>query len=175
MFYIGNTQQNYKSRMSAHYNDVKKLFDTDKRTDTYAQHFAVHLGYNPSVKKKYPGPPKLRELAKFEILWQGDPIKVVKTFGKRSCVLCTQERLAIIKAAWKNCNQLINSNSEIYGACCHNPKFHRFKENNPPSTDDRIKHERVNPPLQTRVVPTSMDPTGSTGGALPNYCLPVWV
>ena len=32
---------------------------------------------------------------------------------------------------------LINSNSEIYGACRHHPKFHRF------DTDEREQRERV--------------------------------
>jgi hypothetical protein len=36
-------------------------------------------------------------MIKCEILWKGNPISVVKTFGKATCVLCNRERLEIIK------------------------------------------------------------------------------
>ena len=70
-----------------------------------------------------------------EILWQGNIISCMKTFGKLSCKLCMQERIEIHKELeleksrleWK----LINSGAELYGACRHIPKFHRLELRNP--------------------------------------------
>ena len=54
----------------------------------------------------------------------------MKSFGKRTCVLCMKERLEILKRSKENPEQLINSRGEIYGACRHKTKFHRFKSSN---------------------------------------------
>ena len=51
----------------------------------------------------------------------------VKTFGKDRCLLCNQERLNIFKWFRLKPDKLINKCHEIYGACKHKPKFHRFK------------------------------------------------
>ena len=70
----------------------------------------------------------------------------MKTFGKRNCMLCAKERLAIVKEIWRNKDSLINSNTEIYGACRHRAHFHRYKNNgNRASTDETTKVEIVEP------------------------------
>ena len=151
MAYIGNTQQTYKKRMQGHFQDVKKLFNKDIHSDSFARHFGHHFNYREGDKQEAPTPQKLREVLKFEVVWQGNPISIVKTFGKRTCLLCSVERMEIVKASKKNPKALINHNSEIYGACRHKPKFHRYKkEQQPDSTDDRNKRERV---LQTPLSP----------------------
>ena len=67
----------------------------------------------------------------------------MKTFGKLNCSLCMKERLSIIKALKvdKNLNtrNVINSNNEIYGACRHKPKFHRYACLQITSTDEGLK------------------------------------
>ena len=79
-----------------------------------------------------------------DLIWQGNPHSSVKTFGSRGCLLCAQERLAILKAYnSKNRKLLINSKHEIFGACRHKPTFHRYSKQ-PPDTDDSDKEERVN-------------------------------
>ena len=77
-----------------------------------------------------------------KVLWQGNPINVVKTFGTPNCALCNKERLEILKQSRKDPNSLINSCNEIYGACRHNSKFHRYISRTP-STDESNKDERV--------------------------------
>ena len=79
----------------------------------------------------------------FEIIWQGNPITCMKSFGKLSCLLCMRERMEILTRAKKNPDKQINSCGEIYGACRHNPKFHRYTMNNQASTDDGFIPERA--------------------------------
>ncbi len=47
------------------------------------------------------------------------------------------------KEKQNNTNYLINSLNELYGACRHNPKFHRYCSICPPSADDAINAEKV--------------------------------
>jgi GIY-YIG catalytic domain len=135
--YIGNTQQHFKKRMQQHFNDVKKLHQHGIKSDSYAKHFSLQLSNfdNPTPKIQ-------RNSISCEILWQGNPINVVKTFGTPNCALCNKERLEILKQSKKDPNSLINSCNEIYGACRHNSKFHRYKSR-PSSTDESNIDERV--------------------------------
>ena len=63
----------------------------------------------------------------FKILWTGNPIKTVNTFGSEYCELCEQERLYLIsEMLGKNYKKLINKTDEIFGVCKHRPSFHRY-------------------------------------------------
>ena len=73
-----------------------------------------------------------------DILRAANPVCVVRSFGKPSCSLCMVERIKILDQSRFANSKLINSCSEIYGACRHKPRFHRF-----PSTDERIMRERA--------------------------------
>jgi hypothetical protein len=137
--YIGNTQQHFKMRMRGHFQDVKKLMGKGVHSDSYARHFAGIWPRGAEV----PTPGMQRDLIKCEILWQGNPISVVKTFGKNICALCNRERMEIIKISRSTPDTLINSCSEIHGACRHKPRFHRYHEQESPSADDRKKREKV--------------------------------
>lgn len=137
--YIGNTQQHLKKRMQQHFNDVKQLHQHGIKSDSYAKHFASL--FSDSIN---PAPDLQRKSITCKILWQGNPINVVKTFGTPNCALCNKERLEILKYSRKAPDSLINSCNKIYGACRHNPKFHRY-ENRNPSTDESMIDERVMP------------------------------
>ena len=115
--------------MTGHFNDVKKAMRGEP-LDSYVKYFATLFSSKPK-------PAQLREAAKFQVLWQGNPISTVKTFGSEKCKLCMQERIEILKMWEDEPTKLINSCSEIYGACWHKPKFHRF------STDECIERKRV--------------------------------
>ena len=84
--YIGNTQQHFKMRMRGHFQDVKKLMEKGVHSDSYARHFAGIWPRGAEI----PSPGMQRDLIKCEILWQGNPISVVKTFAKKP-VLCATE------------------------------------------------------------------------------------
>jgi hypothetical protein len=136
--YIGNTQQHFKKRMEGHFGDVQKLCLKGIQSDSYARHHAkLLLG-----QFEKPTPAIQRSLITCSILWKGNPISAAKTFATRNCVLCMRERIEILKHSRENPNSLINSCNEIYGACRHKPQFHRYK-NQPPSTDESRKDERV--------------------------------
>ena len=98
--------------------------------DSYARHFATYF-------LMIPKPWELRAIANFEILWQGNCLCTVKTFGTDRCKLCMRERVEILKVRKNEPTKLINLCLEIYGACRHKPKFHRF------STDEHDKCEMV--------------------------------
>ena len=116
MVYIGNTQQKLKSRMDQHLGDVVKLVNKDEKSDSFASHFASHCeGDNDKetkLKRK-----DVRSKVKVEIIWQGDAISCMKSFGQLNCSLCMRERLEILKMSKQDPENLINSKSEIYGAC----------------------------------------------------------
>ena len=54
---------------------------------------------------------------KVEILWKGNIISCMKSFGKRNCKLCMKERMAILNMWDNEPEKLINSRSEIFGGC----------------------------------------------------------
>ena len=80
-----------------------------------------------------------------KVIWKGNAISCGKSYGKLNCQLCMNKRIAILNniRKGKRLNQMlsINSNSEIYGACRHRPKFHRFTCC-PPSADEGWSPER---------------------------------
>jgi len=132
MYYLGCTQNSPKNRFTQHLNQVKNLIEKGKRTTSFADHFASHFQNTNQVTIG-----EIREIVTVEIVWKGNPIGCMKTFGKKTCALCMRERLAIIDSFRWDRKKLINSNSEIYGACQHKTRFHRLEQNNIPSTDDR--------------------------------------
>ena len=145
MFYLGCTQQHLKKRTQGHNNGVRKLLKNGESYDTFAKHFASLVPLDSQAPT--PTATQLREELcpyKMEIIWQGNPDSTAKTFGSRSCLLCSQERLAITKASKsKNRKLLINSNNEIFGgACRHKPTFHRYSKSTR-DNDDSSREERV--------------------------------
>ena len=77
------------------------------------------------------------------ILYYINPFSVMKTFKTHNCMICNNEKLQILKFSKSNPNQIINSRSEIYGACRHNTHFHRYKEEAEISADESTKDKKV--------------------------------
>jgi hypothetical protein len=132
--YIGNTQQHLKKRMQQHFQDVRKLVLTEQRSDSFASHFADFFDPPRNPRERL----KIRDQLeiKVEVIWQGRPLSVVKTFGTKGCALCSKERIEILKIARNNPELAINSCQEVYGWCRHKPRFHRYPASQKPSTDD---------------------------------------
>jgi len=116
-----------------------KASQLGEKSDSYAKHFATQF------YETYPSQTNQRGGITCSIIWQGNPISVVKTFAAKNCALCAKERLAILKQSRSNPQLIINSNNEIYGACRHRPRFHRCVKQTTPSTDESINDERANP------------------------------
>ena len=138
--YIGNTQQKVKKRLDQHFGDTVRLANCGEKSDSFASHFAEHFKQSDEdVRRKH-----VREMVKMEILWQGDAISCMKSFGQLNCHLCMRERIEILKWSKKNLEKLINSRSEIYGACRHKTRFHRYCMNgNIASTDEGLIPEKA--------------------------------
>ena len=145
--------------MRGHFQDVKRLMEKGVHSDSYARHFAGIWPRGAEI----PSPGMQRDLIKCEILWQGNPISAVKTFGKNTCSLCNREQIEIIKISRSIPDILINSCLEIHGMCRHKPRFHRYHKQDYPSADDRKKHEKVvleaPNPIRRRI--NSIDPDGN--------------
>ena len=128
--------------MNTHFSETKQLVNDNMLSDSFAKHFAGHFNNNERIARG-----DVRNITKIEILWQGKPISSIKTFKKLNCNLCTRERIEIYKAMKRdkenNTNFLINSLNEVYGACRHNPKFHRYCSIIPKSADDVILQKKL--------------------------------
>ena len=83
----------------------------------------------------------IRKKVKILILWRGNPISTMKTFGQLNCSLYMRERLSILEQVKNNPNNLINASNEIYGSCCHKTKFHWYYSTQ--RTDERTSPEKV--------------------------------
>ena len=123
--------------MQQHFNDVKKLHTKGEKSDSYAKHFAEQLQNFDKIT-----PTLQRNSITCSVIWKGNPISAVKSFGTANCSLCNKERLEILKQSRRDPLILINSCNEIYGACRHKPRFHRYCKAEP-STDESIDDERV--------------------------------
>ena len=114
--YIGNTQQKLKTRMTQHFNDTRKVINCGVQIDSFAKHFAEHCEEkikNGTLKKVKTSDE--RDLMVIKVLWKGNQISVMKSFGKLNCQLCMNERILILenirKGKKKNINISINTNS----------------------------------------------------------------
>jgi hypothetical protein len=110
-----------KDRMGQHLNDVEKLVTKGTKSDSFASHFAQHC-----KKEVKPTSDELRKMMKVKIVWQGNVISCMKSFGKLNCSLCMRERIEILRTIRQEEWKIMNNCNEIYGACRHKPRFHRF-------------------------------------------------
>ena len=108
------------------YRGIRQIFDQEKvnytrKTIIEAAHLKTEL---ETLNIKHWGSPpsglvQAQELD-ISIMWKGNALSTMKTFGTRNCVLCAKERVAIVKHWWKDKKTLINSNTEIFGGCRNN-------------------------------------------------------
>ncbi len=81
--YIGQTQQKLKDQMGQHLNDMKKLVTKGVKLDSFVSHFTYHCkkGVKPTSEE-------LCKMMKVKIVWQGNAISCMNSFGKLNCPLC---------------------------------------------------------------------------------------
>ena len=87
--------------------------------------------------KEKPTPQMICCKLEFDILYQANLVSVVCTFGTSKCRICAREKLDIFKHSFNPLVKLMNNCLEIYGACKHKPKFHRYKSTDE-STDKKV-------------------------------------
>jgi hypothetical protein len=134
--YIGNTQQHFKTRMTQHAREVRRKKETNSNSDSFASHFDDQMRNFPTFSNRL-----LQNMMTCSIIWQANPHSAIKSFGTPHCILCSRERLEIVKMNRYKPNLLINSCHEIYGACRHKAKFHRYESSS--STDEAHRAQRV--------------------------------
>ena len=110
-----------KKRTEQHFQDVAQKFANNKNLDYFAAPFAKKFTQKPS-------PQECSEIMSFDILSTVNPMGSMKTWGKSSCTLCMKERIEIIDNSQKRYSRIINDCSEVYGACRHITRFHRFTQ-----------------------------------------------
>jgi len=84
--------------------------------------------------------PTLHQLCEkliFKVVYQGNPLSTVRSFGTSKCRICMQERIEFLKCSFDPSVKMMNSRSEIHSMCLHKPEFHRF------SADESRKDKKV--------------------------------
>jgi len=75
--------------MQQHFNEVPKLVKLGEKSDSCAKRFATQFhDANRSPFNQHEG-------TICSIIWQGNPISVVKTFATKNCALCAKERMQL--------------------------------------------------------------------------------
>ena len=123
-FYIGNTQCDLKTRFNQHYCDVKKRLEKGKNKTRFSKHFASC--YQEEYGTKVYNVKKMKKLVRHEVLWEGNPLSCVKTYGTKQCTLCAEEKYAIWSETGRNFKYCLNKRKEIFSKCAHNVYFHHF-------------------------------------------------
>jgi hypothetical protein len=121
--------------MGQHARDVRIKKEFNKNSDSFATHFADQMR-NFTFSNRL-----LRNMMTCSVIWEAKAHSAIKSFGTSKCILCNRERLEILKMHTYKPNLLINSCNEIYGACRHKARFHRYESRN--STDEAPGAERV--------------------------------
>jgi hypothetical protein len=128
--------------MGQHLYDIKKLVTKGIKSDSFASHFANHC-----KKEVKPTSNELHKMMKVKIVWQGNAISWMKSFGKMNCSLCMRESIEILCTICQEEWKIIIHCNEIYGACRHKTRFHKFLKEHTnvknTSTDDGVKPEKV--------------------------------
>ena len=107
--------------MEQHFQDVAQKVANNKNSDSFAAHFAKRFTQKPS-------PQECREIISFGMLSTVNPIGSMKTWGKSSYRLCMKERIEIIDNLQRKYSRILNACSEVYRACRHIQRFHRFTQ-----------------------------------------------
>jgi hypothetical protein len=136
-------QQTVKNRMAKHKQDTRQLFLKGKHSDSFAAHFDQLIPEgteSKEVKKPYQVQTR-NSLARQPACYHQN------LWNKRIQTLCKRTP-GNLETHLSTPHLAINRCIKIYGACCHNPGFHRFnikEENNVVSTDEQAINARRTP------------------------------
>ena len=146
--YIGNTQQKVKKRIKGHLGDVWNLANKNRQSDSFVWHFVTvaKAENRDKLTRK-----DVRKCISVEILWQGNPITVMKMFGKLSCRLCMKEKIHILNEVCTKPKSTINRRNKLYGACRHKTRFHRYTSYTISADEELFSPKRVSQHTTTPV------------------------
>ncbi len=94
-------------------------------TNSFANHFAQICG---DCTNSNHVSAKLKQDVSIEVIWQGDPIKCMKSARTRDCRICMVERKQIMQPLRDDKHNIINENDNIYAAsvCKCSSGFHKL-------------------------------------------------
>ena len=124
--------------MNQHFDIVEILVSKGTQSDSCAKKTTSH--FVPGDKSKYR---KVRDKVDLEVIYKGNPISYLKSFGKLNCSLCMKDRLAILATQGDKGKRkrMVNSNTELYGAYMNNTKIHRSINHNPSTNEGQRSQE----------------------------------
>ena len=109
--------------MEQHFQDVAKKVTNNNNSDSFAANFAAHFA---KIFTQKPSPQQCVKIMSSNILSTVNHIGSMKTWGKLSCTICMKEIIEIIGNLQRTYIRVINACPEVYRACRHIPRFHRF-------------------------------------------------
>ena len=93
--------------------------------------WVAHVAAHHRNRGRIPTAAELRIMTKVELLWQGDPLTLQKSFGKLHCRLCMKERIVNLKYKWcQPCEVLNSSQQDVMEPCKHVASFPRLRMGN---------------------------------------------
>ena len=133
-------QQKLKNCIDSHLGETCDLVNKRNYSDIFARHFANIFLQGAKIACQ-----DVRLKTQVGVLWEGNPISCMKSFGRLNFSLCMKEWLHILKRLCTDPTTLINSSNELYGACRHYTRFHRYKSSIPvfSADNDRTVQKRV--------------------------------
>ena len=103
--------------MDGHFSDILRLPKNGQKPDSFSAQFEHNFNTTTSHTD-------LRKYMTFKVAKQLNPIDAMKKSTEPNCNLCMEERLTIVKKLLDKHVEIMNNNSEIYGACRHITTFH---------------------------------------------------
>ena len=89
-FYIGNNQCKAKIQFNQYYASVSKTLEKGISSSIFAKHQSKC--YIKRYKTKKYDINKVQDIIEYEILYERNPLKMVKTYRSNKCILCMEER-----------------------------------------------------------------------------------
>lgn len=130
--YIGSTGMKLKDRIGQHCNIAQASHNgRHKEKSTFQTHFCNHLNVLFPDGEKVRGA-TVRNMLEVEVLWEGNPLTMNRMFGTRSCRLCLEEKVEILKHLDKDPGMMVNTSIELMRGCRHTAKLHRFVRSTEP-------------------------------------------
>ena len=111
--HIGSTSCHAKTRFQNHTTQIIQCHETGKKSTSAARFFAAALmNFRPGTVLAR----SVRCQTEHSVLWQGNPLSTVQTFGTPHCKLCSKERLEMCKRARYKRDALINERTNLFEA-----------------------------------------------------------
>jgi hypothetical protein len=118
----------FKDRMAGHFALLSKYMRKHKDSSSLVKHLAQKDHWPELAQGEITTPKQLRAKLIFNVVYQGNPISAVRSFGTNRCKICMKEQIEILKHSFDPTVKLMNSRLEIHSSYLHKPEFRRFSD-----------------------------------------------